>query len=294
MSHAHRSLFALLIGCLTTVLCPAQVDDAEAVKEKLFQAKKAYDVEVQKFKKSVQDLFDKREDLARTAGDKKGVDLAKAERIAFGKSGEAPASIPAAIRQQLTAAQKNLDKAYSAAIKEYTRLKMDQAAEAVEKEQQGFQVESAFLFGKRTYLVGLKHFDVKTHDGQFTNDGTVPASKYQISFNGLPAAHSIYLHVPTKGTSEISYRLDGKWTAFRATIGVPKIEENTGDPVSPLTFELLGDGKSLWKSEPVTKVEAFQLCEVKVEKLKTLTLRIHCPDKDNWGRTVWYEPILVE
>jgi hypothetical protein len=125
---------------LAVGLCSARADDAEAVKEKLFQAKKTYDAEVQKYRKSIDDLLDKREDLARIAGDKKSVDQIKAEREAY-KEGVVPAMLPTAIKQQLATARSNLDKAYTTAIKEYVRLKEDSAAEAVEKEQKEFAAD---------------------------------------------------------------------------------------------------------------------------------------------------------
>jgi uncharacterized protein (TIGR03067 family) len=132
----HCFLIALFTGVLALGLSSVQADDAEAVKEKLFQAKKAYDVEVQKFKKAV---LDKREDTARKGGDKKLVDQIKAEREAFEKNGEIPSMIPPNVREPVNAARMKLDKAYSTAVKEYLRLKMDDAADATEKEQQEFK-----------------------------------------------------------------------------------------------------------------------------------------------------------
>lgn len=87
----------------------------------------------------------------------------------------------------------------------------------------------------------------------------------------------------------------GKWTAFRVTVGVPKIEANAQPPATPLTFEVVGDGgKSLWKSEPVTELDTFQTCELNVTKVKVLTLIVHCPGPNNWAQSVWFEPVLME
>jgi len=277
---------------ITAGLGSAQAD-GEAVKEKLFQAKKEYDTEVQKFRKAVFDLFDKREDSARAAGDKKAVDLVKAERDAFNKDGVVPALLPMAVRQQVNTARMNLDKAYTAAVKDFIRMKEDAAAEAVEKEQQAFQLSATVAFGRRSYLVTLKHFDVRTN-GALSTNGTSNGGKTKIKLNGELVPHSIHLHPPDNGFSTISYPLAGKYTVFRATVGVPKVQDDQGDPVSGLTFEVLGDGKSLWKSEPVTKTEAFQRCELRVEKVKTLTLRVNCPDKSNWAWAWWFEPTILE
>jgi hypothetical protein len=78
-------LIVLTLGMCGIGLCAAPADDAEMVKEKLFQAKKEYDAAVQKFKKAITELLDKREDDARKKGDKKLVDQIKAERDAFEK-----------------------------------------------------------------------------------------------------------------------------------------------------------------------------------------------------------------
>ncbi len=273
----------------------ARADDADAVKERLFQAKKGYDAEAQKFRQAVGDLLDKREEAARKAGSKKQLDQVKAERTAFEKEGELPTAVPAPTKQQLGAARAKLEKAYATAVKDYVKLKEDAAAAAVEKEQQKFAIASALQLGKRTYLVTLKHFDVKAKDGMFTNDGTLASKKsVNYKFNGEPAPHSISIFAPPKGTAQVKYPLDGKWLAVRATVGVPKVEDSTQEPASALVFEVLGDGKSLWKSEPVKKRDEFQTCVVSVEKVKVLTLQVHCAGKPEWCRAVWFEPTLVE
>jgi hypothetical protein len=283
--------FLLPLFLLSVGVFPTRADDADAVKEKLFQAKKEFDTEVQKFKKAVTDSFDKRENDARKAGNKKLVDQIKAERDAFEKTGESASVVPNTIREPVAAARTKLDKAYTTATKEYLKLKMDDAAGATEKEQQEFHINSAFMFGKKAYLVTLKHFDVKAH--AFTNNGTQEDGT-KLTLNGELAPHSIYLHPPEKGLSQVSYPLGGKWTGFRATIGTPNVDGKNEDPRSPLTFEVVGDGKSLWKSEPVTKIDKFQTCTINVEKVKTLTLKVHCPDNNGWAWVFWIEPILAE
>jgi Skp family chaperone for outer membrane proteins len=291
----HRFLSSLLIVILAVGLCPARSDDAEMVKEKLFQAKKDYDAQLQKFKKSITDLLDKREDDARMKGNKKQVDQIKAERDAFEKTGESPQAIPSALREPVASARTKLDKAYTAAIKEYVRLKMDDAAGATEKEQQEFILSSALMLGKKTYLTSLKHSDVKVLKNWFANDGTCgEIGQAKVKVNGEIVPHSIFMHIPEMDFAQVRYSLEGKWTVFHATIGDVKFRDDQTDPFSAMTFEVLGDDKSLWKSEPVTKLNAFQKCTVNIAKVKTLTLRVHCKDNNGWGCSFWIEPILAE
>jgi hypothetical protein len=82
--------------------------------------------------------------------------------------------------------------------------------------------------------------------------------------------------------------------AFRANIGVARDQgDEQRNPASPITFEVVGDKKSLWKSEPVTTIESFQSCNVCVEKVKVLTLRVRCRD-NGWSHCVWFSPIVAE
>ncbi len=279
-----------LVG-LAVALAPARADDVEDVKEKLFQAKKEYDGEARKFRNAISELLDKREADARKAGNPKAADQAIAARDRFEKTGEPPADCPKALLAQAHAARTKLDRAYSAAVKDLVRLKEDAAAGAVEKEQQKFILDAALQFGKRTYLVALKHFDLKVPNGWFSNNGTINTTK--IKKDGEFVPHSIFLHPPDKGTSQVKYALEGKWQVLHASVGAPTMPDNAQDP-SAMTFEVLGDGKSLWRSEPVTKIDTFQACTVRVEKVKVLALQVHTPDKTMWTRAVWFEPVLIE
>jgi hypothetical protein len=267
--------------------------DKAALKKKLDDARKEYTDAAEALKAAVGNLLDKREEAARAKGDKKAVDRVAAERDAFKTRGEPP---PGVARGPLVAARHKLAVTYADVVKDYTRLKQDDLAGAAEKERVAFLVGSAALAGKKSYLSSLKHFNLKTTRGWFSNTGTAPvANNRPLKLNGEPVPHTIFLHPPTKGTAQVSYNLAGKWAVLKAAVAVPRIEmENTPNAVSELTFEVLGDDRSLWKSKPTSKVGDVQECEVKVERVKTLTLRVHCPGNDGWGRAVWYEPVLAE
>ncbi|MCE9565097.1 MAG: NPCBM/NEW2 domain-containing protein [Planctomycetes bacterium] len=290
-----RFLLVPIVGVLAVGLCLAEAADVDTVKEKLFQAKKAFDVESQKFRKAVTDQLDKREDDARKAGDKKVVDQVKTERERFEKWGEFPLTSPLAASKSITAARATLNKAYTDAVKDYTKIKEDAAAETIEKEQRAFQLSSLLMFGKRTFLVGLKHSDLRVENATgFSNNGTDALSKTKLKLDGMLIPHSIYLVPPPNGYSEVTYPLKGKPTAFRVTVGVTRIGEDAGDPGTPLVFEVLGDGKPLWKSKPIPKLDVYESCELPLEKVQKLTLRVICDGRNTLARAVWYEPILVE
>jgi hypothetical protein len=120
--HPHRIVCAFALLAFALVVCPARADDTEGVKKRLDAAKRAYDDEAEKFKKAIAEYLDKREDGARKAGNKKLVDQVKAEQKAFEKQGELPAVYPVALQAQMKTARTALDRAYTAAVKDYLRL----------------------------------------------------------------------------------------------------------------------------------------------------------------------------
>lgn len=278
----------MFVAAVAFGLCSARAaDDAEDVKKKIAEAKKEFDGEVQKLQKAVADSFDKREAEARRVGNKKLVDEIRAERERFEKSGALPADPPKAAQAQVTAARVKLDKTYSGAVRDLIKLREDTRAEETEKEQQKVVTDAALRFGKRTYLGALKAFDVKTYNNLFEKD----TDRFKI--RGEPVPHSLFMHPTTRSFATVSYALAGKATLFHAVVGIPK-QERINEPASALTFEVMGDGKSLWKSEPVKTRDAFQTCVIKVEKVKTLTLRVHCPDDQASAHAVWFGPFVVE
>lgn len=281
------ALFAAAIFTLAAGFSPARAEDAGTVRKRLDAAKKAYERDAERFNKAVADLLARREADARRLGNKRLVDQVKVEQRVFERLGYHP-PLPPPLLSQIKAARATLDRAYSAAVKDYVRLKEDAAAESTEKEQQKFALDSALLLGKRTYLANLKPFDVRVWNNAFEND----AGQFKLGGEAVP--HGVFMHPNFRGDASASYALPPKAVAFCAVVGVPKHERGQGNPASPLVFEVLGDGVSLWKSEPVEKLDTPQACAVRVGKVKTLTLRVHCPREHGGAHAVWFAPAVVE
>ncbi|MBY0513212.1 MAG: NPCBM/NEW2 domain-containing protein [Gemmataceae bacterium] len=267
-----------------------------AIQQRLEQAKKEFDAAADKYKAAVAERFDLLETTAREKGDKKAVDQIKADRKAFEIRNDLPANFPATSRQDLLAARLKLDRAYTETIKDYVRLKLDDKVEPLEAERLEFFTTSAILVGKRKYLTTFKHSNVKVSPNGFSTNGKTGFGD-AFTFRGEPTPHSIFLHPNPNGTSTVTFSPGPSWVAFHATVGIPppeKADPNRGNPRTPITFELIGNGKSLWKSAPVSKMEAFQVCKVWLKQVKDLTLVVHCPGDHHWAWATWFEPVLIE
>jgi serine/threonine protein kinase len=106
---------------------------------------------------------------------------------------------------------------------------------------------------------------------------------------GEPSPHGIFMHPPPawEGSASVSYRLDGKFAAFHATVSI-----NDGPPraASPCTFTVRGDGKVLWQSRPVSTQADTQACAVSVQGVDELTLEVTAAGDHRGAHAVWIEP----
>lgn len=112
---------------------------------------------------------------------------------------------------------------------------------------------------------------------------SVPDKNRLLSLGGDYFAHGIYAHAPAKHV----YELDGNWKRLRGLSGIQ------GNLFGQVDFEIIGDGKSLWKATRVTAGQGNAF-DIDVSKVQTLTLKV--TDGGNgrggdWG--IWVEPLLT-
>ncbi|MBI5757238.1 MAG: hypothetical protein HZA46_01825 [Planctomycetales bacterium] len=129
-----KLVLAMLLVCGT-----AFATDEDPIKKKLDAAKLAYELEMKSFETSVEEWLDKREELARKDGNKKQVDLVKAERTVFQEEGVLPKDLPISVRRKATLARSTIEAAFAVAVKEYTKAKLDDEASDVERELADFK-----------------------------------------------------------------------------------------------------------------------------------------------------------
>lgn len=132
-----RSMLVCLVCILATPISTVYAAD-DAIRRSLDEAKAEYEEKLEKYQTAVTTWFEKREEAARKIGDKKAVDLIKAERQAFVENGDLPKTSPASLKSQLSSARLTIEIAYKSAVREYTKLKQDDEAAAIEKELEAF------------------------------------------------------------------------------------------------------------------------------------------------------------
>jgi len=88
---------------------------------------------------------------------------------------------------------------------------------------------------------------------------------------------------------DVHYDIGGAFARFTAQVGVDDEVLGSPRPVGVL-FEVVGDGKTLWKSEPVRSGQAPVAVEVDVTGVRDLELRtLNGPDHQGLGHGDWLE-----
>jgi hypothetical protein len=154
------------------------------------------------------------------------------------------------------------------------------------------------LPGKVSYVADSKESRVNAK--RFRKDGMMSegAKEYPIEVDGVRYPHSIFLHPHSQEESGALFPLKQEYDYFLADTLVPQgIIPGQLNPYSPLVFEVLGleksTWKSLWKSPARDRCGISDRVKVSVKGIRSLELRINCPNQNNFCWGVWIEPRLV-
>ena len=142
------------------------------------------------------------------------------------------------------------------------------------------------------FLSEMQEFDVKAGPWGFGKGSKKGSEKVPIIIRGITSAHGLGMHPPSSGVSSVKYHLDRGYTTFVA--GAVIGWNSRGARVySPLTFTVLGDGKVLWESQPMQRVEQVQPCKLDVRGVGILELRVVCRGINENAHACWLEPHLL-
>ncbi len=111
-----------------------------------------------------------------------------------------------------------------------------------------------------------------------------------VRVRGVLAPHGLFMHPPfgpEGGVTRLDYRVNQQFAMFAAEVSL-----NDGPPESftALVFAVYGDGRLLWKSEPVRSQANRQTCRVAIEGVEVLRLEVTCPGSSRGAHAIWIEP----
>ena len=152
------------------------------------------------------------------------------------------------------------------------------------------------------YLTDLQEMSVEFWEYQpnwgFSKHGIIKAPKGEtdskIILEGKESPNGIFCHPKTNGISSLKYDIaDMGFKSFQSNVGIADLRKY--GPHTPCTFEVYGDGKLLWKSEPVRIWGKAQECKnLNINGVRELELRVRCPGDASFAMAVWCEPRLLK
>jgi hypothetical protein len=157
---------------------------------------------------------------------------------------------------------------------------------------------------KVRYLSDMEEYDVRVAENRWAKKGDLgyragdPQSG-RILVKGKESPNGLSMHSITDSFSTVKYKL-GK--AARTFMAAAALNDSAGEAGRPpglgkiptaLTFQVVGDGKVLWKSRPVDEAGKVEDCEVDVAGVEVLELRVVCPGTYVNAQAVWVEPRVL-
>jgi serine/threonine protein kinase len=142
---------------------------------------------------------------------------------------------------------------------------------------------------RRLYLSDLEETDWSGHEW-FGKNGR-NAHDAPIAVNGIKYPKGLWTHPRESGDCSVKYRISG----LDAVVFVTKVAINDSARPrrqTPLTFQVLGDGKVLWTAAPIRGKGQVQECRISVKDVSVLKLRVNCPGSSDFAHAVWLDPYL--
>ncbi len=109
---------------------------------------------------------------------------------------------------------------------------------------------------------------------------------------GEKVFHGLFVHPSLSFSSLVSFDLHKVFRRLRGAAGISDmVRESTA---TPLTFRIVGNGKLLWKSRPLTKKGASQKFRVDISGVSKLELLVDCPGPAESAHAVWVDPVVLK
>lgn len=111
----------------------------------------------------------------------------------------------------------------------------------------------------------------------------------RIVVNGERSPHGLGTHPRSNSDARVVFRLNQSFEQFVGAVGV---NDTSPGFSTPLTFQILGDGRELWSSQPIRETKKLEHFDVSVKGVDRLELVVHCPGNLSGAHAVWVEPAL--
>lgn len=140
----------------------------------------------------------------------------------------------------------------------------------------------------KAYLGDLEEAEAHVGWGKFGRNGDMGFQGLKVEVSGKAYEHGLSTSPGSSAKAFVRYSL--RW-GYRTLTGQVALNDSVPEKsVSKLTFTIIGDGRELWKSEPLDVPKKPQKFTVDVSGVDVLELSVDCPGKNDYAHTVWLDP----
>jgi hypothetical protein len=143
----------------------------------------------------------------------------------------------------------------------------------------------------KVFLSEMQEIEVKMGPWRFGKGDHGNPEASHISLGEEKSPHGLGMHPPENGIAFSRYSLKKAGTSFHAKVVIINGSPPPGiATASPVQFQVFGDGKPLWQSEPSRLANNVEECNVGIEGVDVLTLCVRCFGSSQGAHAVWWEP----
>jgi hypothetical protein len=139
----------------------------------------------------------------------------------------------------------------------------------------------------RVYLADLTEADFRKGPWDLGKGGLGDPGRSPIRVGGRNSPKGLGTHPDCS----VTYRLKKAGLVFRSEVAID--DSGRADRAGPITFEVLGDGKVLWRSRAIFVRGETDECAVDVRDVDALELRVSVAGTNFRAHAVWLEPHLL-
>uniref|UniRef100_K3X787 B30.2/SPRY domain-containing protein n=1 Tax=Globisporangium ultimum (strain ATCC 200006 / CBS 805.95 / DAOM BR144) TaxID=431595 RepID=K3X787_GLOUD len=153
--------------------------------------------------------------------------------------------------------------------------------------------EYHYSIGYGTFGKGNQLGYASDSDARNLPAGTATPST-SVHINGEPRQRCLSTHPPSRGEAFVIYDLSD---AYNRVVGAVGINDDVQNEILQqrsvsVVFSIVGDGKELWHSEPVSGVRQVEKFDLSVRNVHMLELKVICSGSNHCAHAIWIDPCV--
>lgn len=142
----------------------------------------------------------------------------------------------------------------------------------------------------RVFLSDLQETVSSVGYGSLGKNGDMGYQGWRMLIGGREAGKGLSPHPPNNGYSSVTYQLGAH--RFRRFTAIAAMHDRANNQVTPVTFQVWGDGQLLHETSPLRGGGVQEAVSVAISGVRALELRVVCTGQNTAANALWAYPEL--